>query len=1598
MLKFTNLNVLYYITSGALHKRIYGGKPFYINYTLKENENYLTLNLIKTIISKDNIDISIIDDYRYFCKKKKGFILIKESSSFPIESDEIILQVHLGQSKNPYISEIESSFLGMTNKMKELEDAKNLNKNYENDNIDLYFLYASPIIRIFKNKIEEEFKPINYRLEIRNLFHLFNRSNLKFNCSFECANEKKLKDAIIKQPKILHLSSHGILDENREYSLFLEEKGVLHPVHQSELKKILSSVSEQLKNINLVFVSTCFSETLGELFLEYGIKNVIYIQGKTFISDKAAVQFSHIFYDELIKGRTIEDAFNITKRRLQTCKEKDYFQIEKCCCWHWHKPEFCPLKKDKKNIHDKYHNYKCDCDFDEFNIHEENCKLIQLVKKDKAENLFYFEKNINNTVKICCICCKPTGDSNKEKMIPHGESFKFILKQKNPKKNNVVFQYKKQGKLKINKNCYIMNEKDEFKNFSIVGRRQQIKEIYDIIDSRNINNIHFIIIYGPYEGGKKNFAELVCIYLFERKVINGFWMIKINLSKNELCDKMKELTNNGKNSDGKYIVVITIDNNNNLDQQFDLVNQILNEKNILNPYFYYIILISTPLDKIDYLIQCHKSKYVIKYLANLDTNSALALLADICKSYGYSINLLNLKEDQRKELLEMTGYSRKKINELAELIGKYQSFEKLKELIQSKESNIKDNIQNEIRKLMEKDISKIYFLLSVMTHGFPSSMLNLYEPDFKKIIKKEDEENIIYKEPNNNWYIIIENRYKKEICETITEDKRKECVCKCLEIYAQLLFYYIKKTRNKVCFPDCNIHYHFNSYNNKSFWKTFDIEIYKQYFLVEDKSNEYDNILEKDFILDKHTENIFYFIDKNIDIIKDVIFNDNNVEQKEYLNQILLMLPSIKGIEKYSVCKNIIFKCLYLCDKLMDSININFMDSKQRLNLFLLSKKENPKKINVDEFSLLGNEAKVYAYFIDGIKEKNIKAFFTSIEINQKINNKEINSLIPYAYYEIGCLYFLAKNYKEAKNILIKGLDSAKNYKDYFIRDKINIKLAIIMEEQYHIKDKYESFLLKVVNNSDNLHLISEANNLLNFFNKKLEPDIVMLNSNPFIKKENYSVLHNSIWANQNNQYYILKKISNNLKRDIRIKSIVLDEFNLRKALQEKGKILILQSDDFNEEGNLVLETNNGEGEPLSYQNLKNLIPKKLEYEVVILCFINSEKLIDLFKGKSKYLITFNEINIEDIDFDMLYEYNKLSIEFIIHFIKNSTDSSILKSFEDSLKTFNSNINNDKNSEIELINTKGEYITLNSYGEVINSSIIIQKKDIFIEKGNEKEGKAIYFYPLLQIPKDFQNKKYSDDILHLIKLILSSKKRIINIHSKFDIQTGIAKLNVKTTICFEIMKFFYRHQTFGNRIFYVSNARKLGSSLKDITYSVLGEKKSKNILFESKINIEESEQSTFIIINNFEKIKKIKDKNFYDWIPPDKFQYLILSKNPIENAFTYEINIVKEEKPKKNEMNIYKKSSKKMKDNLRKISSKNKIENNKDSFEYLSPNSNINSISNNKKKEDKKKKEKEIPLKSKYHKESDFTIIDYTSSNESSKSDSNSSEDNDSDM
>ena len=111
----------------------------------------------------------------------------------------------------------------------------------------------------------------------------------------------------------------------------------------------------------------------------------------------------------------------------------------------------------------------------------------------------------------------------------------------------------------------------------------------------------------------------------------------------------------------------------------------------------------------------------------------------------------------------------------------------------------------------------------------------------------------------------------------------------------------------------------------------------------------------------------------------------------------------------------------------------------------------------------------------------------------------------------------------------------------------------------------------------------------------------------------------NEIFAYPNNHYYILNELDElskekKIKSDIKLKSDILNEENLNKVLGKNGDILIIQSDDFNKDGDIFLESDDGESQRLEKNKiLSNLNKqKKVEFKIIILCFINSIKYFEI--------------------------------------------------------------------------------------------------------------------------------------------------------------------------------------------------------------------------------------------------------------------------------------------------------------------------------------------------------------------------------------------------
>ena len=296
-----------------------------------------------------------------------------------------------------------------------------------------------------------------------------------------------------------------------------------------------------------------------------------------------------------------------------------------------------------------------------------------------------------------------------------------------------------------------------------------------------------------------------------------------------------------------------------------------------------------------------------------------------------------------------------------------------------------------------------------------------------------------------------------------------------------------------------------------------------------------------------------------------------------------------------------------------------------------------------------------------------------------------------------------------------------------------------------------------------------------------------MLNSNPL--NNGFSVISNGINAFLNNQYYILEELmqQENMKKiqsDIKIKSYILNEENLKDSLKKSGEILIIQSDDFTEDGDIVLESEEGISRKLNsseFLEIFNSEEKKIiKYKIVILCFFNSSKFVDLLeKNKIEYenLIYFKSSD----DFDKYendnkyFEFNRFCVEFIIYFISNFNDEG---DFNDNILDTINNFNDEckKDNKKCLFKVESKYrINLNI--KLMNSN----KKGIF------------FFDPLLYIQKTNFTKNinvndYANEMLEIIKEIKDN--------NNIEIKCNELTKDKYIKIGIEIVKYFYRHKTF----------------------------------------------------------------------------------------------------------------------------------------------------------------------------------------------------------
>ena len=1491
MSRINELKVFYYLTEGPRRQKIYkDSEYFFIRYHLEPNQTRINLNLLKRIISTE-INPYLIKEFRILHPTKHGYLKITDNTFFPISKEKIYLQIQLKEPEPEELIQLEKIKKDLEAKIKYYEEIKNKIKEVVDDKkIDLFFLYAFPMEETENTELNSI---ITYHLEIGKLDNLYKNSKKGFNAIYESCNSDKLEDAIRAMPRIIHISCHG-KEPGKGYALVLEDKGNKFELTKQELEKKLKNLTKQLSNIDLVVLSSCYSEIAGKLFYNNGAKNVICIDENFPISNTASLNFAISFYQKLIDCKSIRDAFKYTIDEL-TEQDKKIKNDSKCCCYvHEHRSNCC-LKNEnlKETIHKLFHA-DCNCHYKEFNRHSNSCSIIASAKsynksknKNRNEKIFIEEDADSDTSIICCGC-----DKNKKYMHYKGETFKFILKSKNDK---IIYGENKDGDYKKNKNCYVVQHLSDYKdNFLfLIERRDKVKQIADIIRDENSAK-HFIIIHGEKDIGKFNFAKSTCIYLFERNIINNFY-----IKRTRSIDGIKELIDR-KFEEGKYVFIIEIDVE--LQTPINLIDEILNEKRFFDNKFYFFILLRTTKDKIE--INPNGEKYELIPLTTLSPPKALQLLGELSNVHSLKKNYLT--DDQLGILIAKKKFLRKEMLPLLKIINAHDNFESVcKELDDTtvKRSCSKTDINN----LMEK-AGNIIFLLYIMDKGLPLSVLLLYDPNFENIINKSKKSDKYFCRLNhNNWKISKSEIHYDDITPVITDDKRKELVEKCLEIFAKLLFHLIQKNHKveqQNYFNALDNEFYFDYFfENEGFWKTFNQEKYEECFKKDKNYDVYKDIISKNEInLEDTRDNIYNLLETNMEAINKLYSENDNT--KEYLEQILIMLPRL-FMKKESEIKNILKKSVYFIKKMKEVNPKNIL----RLNLFSIMFYENI-EINSKEFDNLETKEQAYASFINGIRinhiiykyfrfdnigetkksklEEDISAAIDSFETAK--NKFENNTMKAHCYYHIGNVFYKKKKYKEAEKNYKNG-KSLKNISEY-IKGRLNLKLAKLFIENIHNdannKQKFEEIIQDILNMKD-IRFINEGKELKKEMEEKFLPDIIMLNSNPLIREENFTLYNNKIQANPNNQYYLMNKLydRNDINTNLIIKYQVLNEENMREAFSGKGKILILQSDDFNDAGDIFLESYIGKSYSVPNKYFSRF--NKINYDILILCFINSDKSIEALENKFKFLITFDssvKSIFNDIGNKAILEYNKLSIDFLEHFIVNITSKEIKQAFDEAYKTFEYSFKRFCKKNTDSL----EYEKIKFINLIINPQNNRNKKNTCIINKTGKKNIQFIPYPLLKEPnlKFSINSDLNNDISQIIKIIMQNyednyydivekKKKSIemNIIKENDESVQIfekTSFTTKQLVVYEIMRFLFRHHFFFNSLlfrYYKSEKYYMNDLLKL-----------------KKLRDENSSGLGVIVI----KLKKEISKNNYIEILP-RFLYLYLLNAPAtKKAINYTIN------------------------------------------------------------------------------------------------------------
>ena len=1284
--------------------------PYYLIELKITNKNDFTLETIKDSLISDGVDISKINDYKYFIGEKTN--------------DESNYVRSLYEDKN--ISEIKDSkkiYLHLI-----IEEEQNTEEQKINKEMDKYNL-----------EIENSKKNINEIAMTIKKEEIFNNKILS-DILYEKNKDIKMLDNVNKESEsminnskksLIPISNNSSIFEKDTYSLE-EIVGINDNFSENDDYDNNNNINKNLKiekyNKNLSNKIESKIDIKEEITLCYLFSNPLINKENT---NKEYI--NNDCFNEIISIYKIFEKSNISANlKFEPINNNFNIYLESS-------PDILHINVNSTNNNFNIHldnfgileHYKCEDLKETINAIKYELLQIKLLILE-TQNIIDMKK-IFDTIGIKNIIYieneitfpEPNKDVEKfiqelyENLIIRKQSIKksFIISKKKINNQKIVeFSWKKEKKKKKKEKeeDYIINPKGneeenyaKFKSQNIISEVRDIKNLklndncflnlnynYKRIIGRNVelnNCIHKMKRYNNvcvcgFPGvGKKSFIQNVGKYAFERNMYKKVYYFELyylrnadeilNNKKNELKNNMKILAQNEVEEKNILLIInldYTIFDENDVYTMEELINQIKDDN--FNYLFAFTINYDIPFKKIKKQLRTPLIK--LDALENTKAQNLFHFLTYNLK-WQFTESVDRSLQDDNKKFIKKLG------KKLIDKTNKYPNDIYLRilflncfgEKINEKDIN-NEFIFNELIKKYKNKMIKILSIFTILKLGLEDILLPIFFSEEEIDFIKKEMKYLIFEEKGknrNNFYIdnsykdliqnILKVKYYKEFLENLNFILKKYSI----------IFRYLVDNGN---YP-YNVCFEFHAGIKKGFWlsvneSNINDKFFKEFnnFLNELNINkkffkEFNNYIKNNKYLDVEK----FFINILIIFIDDYyieMIKGNILSFKEYISQISICLPTLLHFHNCLIYKK------RICELFKERLGyLNMNRSRLRLTMFMYW------------FSDDSNIAP---------RDSDLTSNLVKDNDNNEIEDNEFNINLKEEFNLIKIYYLIQNKDKENHDINYNFSEYEKNFKNKFNLAKLNLLYGILLndakKEQYfdnaynlyasgekNIYIETLSLIMKAeyylsINEFDKSNiLIVKCQNIIKSKGAKLKNTDIIYKKDKLIKEKNdkykkyiknklffftsnpfFDRKGNDLKIESNNSFYLKYKLIENLPKNMTIdfKNINENFLNdLKKCLSNPINFLYIGCDYYNEEGNLFYT-----------KDTKGKIDENEFFKSILIQSSKLEEIIKNANNKCKIVIL-GFLNSEQI----LKYFSSKEFPYIIYFKKSKDLNGFFKKY-----------------------------------------------------------------------------------------------------------------------------------------------------------------------------------------------------------------------------------------------------------------------------------------------------------------------------------------------